>query len=63
MLKAFDLQHYVPNLSLEVLDHNKQASDNNKINLEGFLAGALLLTTPHYIYLLIFLKFFPIGQV
>lgn len=33
------LQHYVPNLALEILHHNKESNDSSKINLQGFLVG------------------------
>ena len=34
------MQHYVPNLALEVARHNEvSANADTKINLEGFLVG------------------------
>ena len=41
------MQHYVPNLALEVTKHNEDSANAEKqINLQGFLVGEKALAYP-----------------
>ena len=41
MMVSLSLQHYVPNLALEILHYNAKA-DRQQIKLHGFLVGETL---------------------
>lgn len=42
------LQHYVPNLSLEVLRHNKESPKEQQVNLHGFLVGKFPFSSSYF---------------